>query len=669
MALPLALLALAACTDPKVDRAPHAPSVIVIVLDGVRSDEFTSTSVSDVTGASGEAFAAETWATVAPDATVVRAAWNTGITITAPAHAALVTGHVEALANFPVDTTLGPGLYRPTLPTIFEAARDQLDLPEEQVLLLANTELLEPIEHGLYPGLGAGADTVELLDEEGRPTGEDAAVIDALLERFETRLPRLAVVNLHDVDRAGHYGRGDAYAEGVTVVDEQVARLWDALQAQYPGYTSSLLLVVVSDHGRHHHDEDQGWHNHGDSCTGCREVPLMVVGGGGAAGEVFDERVTALDIVPALAAHLGITMPWAEGLPSPTVFPGFDGSVRTGDVALATDGALTAVQRWRDDPLGRSEVVVGGSIVSTADALAAEAPSVLAGEAGGRVCFRELGNEPVDGGLPWVARCLAEDGAGDWTDMGFPDTEVAPFFRAALAERDGVTWAAWPFNPRGAGEAGTGGRIGLTFAGWTAEAGWTEAVNAQAIFPTDAAIVATDAGLVVACGASFADPDSRYTRHVRIVPVTITDAAPTVEAEVNITLAGLLGEGARVELPALAADGEHVRVAMVGITEAGASIAAATSTDSGRTWSEAVALPDGGPALPYLAPAWEGPDVVWGTLVDGAARLCRAAPGDIDARCVDVGSPRLQSFVVEGDEATVVRDAGSGAWETAVVEW
>ncbi|MDP2306294.1 MAG: alkaline phosphatase family protein [Pseudomonadota bacterium] len=660
--------ALSACTGTEIDRAPHAPSVIVLVLDGVRSDEFTSASASDITGVTGEAYASRTWASVAPVATVVRTAYNTGITITAPAHAALVTGHVEPLANFPVDATLGPGLYRPLLPTIFEAARDQLGLPEEQVLLLANTELLQPIEHGLYPGLGLGAETVELFDEEGHPSGEDAPVIDALLERFDTRLPRLAVVNLHDVDRAGHYGGGDAYIDGVSVVDEQVARLWDTLEAEYPGYTSTLLLIVVADHGRHDHDEDQGWHNHGDSCAGCRGLPLMVVGGGAAGGVILDEGVTALDLVPVIAAHLGITMPWAEGLPNPAVFPGFDGDVREGDVALAADGDLTAVQRWLDDPSRRSEVRVGDRVVSTAGVFAAEAPSVLAAEAGARVCFRELSLEPVDGLLPWVPRCLAETG-GDWTEMGFPDPEVAPFFRAALAEREGVTWAAWPYNPRGAGEAGTGGRIGLAMAGWTPEAGWTDPVTAQAIFPTDPSIVVTDLGFVVAFGASFADPESRYTRHVRIVPVSLADGGFTLAAEVNITLAALLGEGARVEHPALAGEGERLRVAMVGITEAGASIAAATSADGGLTWSPAVGLPDGGAALPYLAPTWEGPEVVWGTLVDGSARLCRAAPGDTDARCVDVGSPRLQSFVVAEGAATVVRDAGSGAWETATVAW
>jgi hypothetical protein len=49
--------------------------------------------------------------------------------------------------------------------------------------------------------------------------------------------------------------------------------------------------------------------------------------------------------------------------------------------------------------------------------------------------------------------------------------------------------------------------------------------------------------------------------------------------------------------------------------------------------------------------------------------LCRAAPGDAEPACVDIGSPRLQSFSVAGGAGTVVRDAGEAAWESAPVEW
>ncbi len=666
--------ALLGCTDPGATEAPSPPSVIVIVLDGVRTDEFTSTTRSDVTGTTGEAFAAETWATVAPDATVVRAARNDGVTITAPAHLALVTGQVEAFANFPVDRAIGPGLYRPTLPTLFEAARDQLGLRAEEVLLLSNTELLAPLDRSLYPGAGRGAAADEVTDPEtGLPVGEDGPVLEALLRRVETLPPRLAVVNLHDVDRAGHYGEPEDYAEGVVDVDEQLATFWEGVQKARPAYAESLLLVVIADHGRHRHDDDSGWRNHGDACTGCREVPLFVVGGGVDAGRVLDETVSLVDLAPALAAHLGVTLPWAEGLPSPALFPGFDQSARSGEVSVAADGALVATQGWLDDPEQRSEVRVGvggeaGTTVSTAGVYAAEAPTVLDGATGGRVCFRELALEPVDGMLPWVARCLARTG-DTWADMGFPDAEVAPFFAAALAERDGVTWAAWPANPRGGGEAGVDGRVGLAVAGWTEGVGWSDPVLAGAIFPTDAAIVATDTGLVAAFGTSFGDPDSRYTRHVRVVPVAITDGAAALGEETNLTLVGLLGEGARVERPALTRDGGVVRVAMLGITEAGVTVAASSSEDGGVTWSGAVALPEGGLPFPHLAPAWDSAEVVWGTLVGEEARLCRAAPGAAEARCVEVGSARLQRFVVADGVAIVVRDAGVGAWETATLSW
>jgi hypothetical protein len=663
------LFLVAGCTGNAGDKGARAPSVIVLVMDGVRTDEFTSTTVSSVTGVTGEAYAKNAWKTLAPDASVVRAAHNTGITITAPAHLALVSGRVDAFANFPVDDVAGPGLYRPLLPTLFEEARSQLDLPEEEVLLLANTELLEPVEHSLYPDAGEGAETWELFDPEtGVPLGEDAPVIAALLERIDATPPRLAVVNLHDVDRAGHYGHGDAYAEGVTAVDEQVAAFWEAVQKKHPAYAESLLLVVVSDHGRHDHDEDQGWHNHGDACTGCREVPLMVIGGGAVADVILDETVAAIDLAPAIAAHLGVTMPWAEGLPDTALFPEATTTPREGDVSRV-GSAIVALQRWLDDPEQRSEVRVGEEIVSTAGVFAAEAPALVEGADGARVCFRELAWDAVDGAYPWVARCLAGSPTEGWAEMGFPDPEVAPFFRAALAERDGTTWAAWPYNPRGAGEAGTGGRIGLSLAGWTPEGGWTEAVNSQGIFPTDAAIVATDLGLVVAYGASMGDPDSRYTRHVRVVPVPLTEGVPVMEELTSFSLVELLGEGARVEHPALAAEGSRVRVAMLGLTEAGGTVAAATSADAGRTWSSPVALPDGGTPLPHLAPAWDGAEVVWGVLVDGAAHLCRATPGDADAACVDVGSARLQSFVAADGAATVVRDAGVGSWETATLAW
>ncbi len=663
-----ALVLLLVGCKPDPETTPHPPSVILIVLDGVRTDEFTGTFPSDATGVTGEAYAAETWATLAPAGTVVRAAHNTGITITAPAHAALVTGRVEPLANFPIDSALGPGLYRPTVPTIFEEARMQLDLSDAEVLLLANTELLSPIGSSVYPGLGEGAEVEEVWNPAiGLTATEDGPVVDRLLERIAEAPPRLALVNLHDVDRAGHYGEGDDYIEGVTLVDGILARLWNALESQHPDYAETLLLVVTADHGRHRHDDDQGWHNHGDACDGCREVPLFVVGGGAALGEVADARVAAIDLPSAMAAHLGIDLPWGEGLPSAAVFPEFDGAVRSGDVAIAADGSVQAFQRWIDDGDQRSEVWVGGALASTPGVFAAEAPSVLDTPEGVRVCMRELAFESTDGYYPWVARCLAELD-GEWKDIGFPDPEVSPIWRAALAAREGVTWAAFPYNPRAAGTAGIEGRIGLGLTAWTAT-GWTVPVVNSTIFPTDAAITATATGLTIASGGSGPDPESRYTRKIKVFPVALGGEAPVWGDATFFTLEALLGGGARVEYPALAASGDAVRIAMLGLTESGGTIATATSVDGGALWSSAQALPSGGAPFPAIGPAWDGEDVVWAALDGDEAVLCRASPEDLAAACVAVGSSRIASFVAADGVATVVRDGGVGQWETAVVTW
>ncbi|MFN7142468.1 MAG: alkaline phosphatase family protein, partial [Myxococcota bacterium] len=471
----LALPLVAGCNG-CVEADPLPPAAIVLVLDGVRTDEFSSRFASDLTGVPGDEYAAETWRAVAPDATVVRAALNPGITITAPAHASMVVGRDEALANFPVDTARGPGRYLPELPTIFEEARAQLGLGEDEVFFLANTELLSPVAESLYPGFDGGA-RYDLVLDNGKPVNDDTPVMEELLARIEAGGPRLVFVNLHDVDRAGHYGEGDAYIDDVAKIDGLLADFWKALERDHPDLVPSLLLVVTADHGRHRHDDHDGFHNHGDACTGCREVPLMLLGAA-KAGQDLDATVTSVDLAPTLAAHLGIDLPWAEGLPFAEALGALDTPRRSGDVDVSASGERIALRSWRDDREARSEVVVDGEVVSTPGIHAAEAPTLLYTAGGARVCFREIDLATGEDTLPWRARCLAEsDGA--WVEMGFPDDEVGPFFRASLTERDGRLWAAWPNNPHGMTDLGEEGGVGLAVAAWDPATGWTDRLWAR----------------------------------------------------------------------------------------------------------------------------------------------------------------------------------------------
>lgn len=662
----LSCLALAGCAGCEAPEPVGPPVVIVLVLDGVRVDEFTTRWPSDLTGVSGEEYAEATWSTVVPGSTVVRAARNTGVTVTAPAHAVLVTGREERYANFPLDE--GPGLYRPELPTIFEEARAQLGLGITDMVLMGNTELIAGVTSSLYPGFPGGASFDLVGTRDGRPERDDAPVFDALLARLDHD-PRLVIVNLHDADRAGHFGEDGEYAANVGKLDELLATFWTTLVEERPELVERLLLIVTADHGRHRHAEHDGWRSHGDSCTGCRDVPLLLVGGARPAQE-RDDEVTLLDLAPTMAAWLGIELPWADGLPYGEAFDRLDATARAGETRPALAGAHAAFQRWRDDRTARSEVVLDGEVVSSLDAHAAEEPVLHAAGDAAWACFRELDVATGEDFLPWRARCLAHaDGA--WAEIGFPDAEVGASFRPALRARDGVLWAAWPRNPDGAADIGLNGEVALALAPWT-EAGWGAPLTATALYPTDVALAATDRGLLVAVGTNLDPPDARYTRRIRVVPVDLS-GEPALDDAVDLTFESVAGPDARIERPALTADGDAVRLAALAHLAEGDTIVVVTeSVDGGLSWSDPVVLPDAGPPFPHLGPAWQNDRLVWAVAPeerDGEALLCRAAVGDPEADCVALDSPRVHSFALDGEGVHVALDRGVGAWERVVAAW
>lgn len=640
------------------------PRALLVVLDGVRTDELTGLAPSPLTGLPGDGWAPRTWETFGAEGTVVREALNPGITITAPAHAALLTGRNEPVANFPVGDE-GVGWYRPERPTLFEEVRAQLALGEEDVVLLGNTELIEPVSASVQPG-AAGARWRIVPDPSGAPAAEDAPVLDAIEAAVEEGPPKLMVVNFHDVDREGHYGDPPDYAEGVRVLDGLVGDLHDWLRGGGAAYADGLLVLVTADHGRHRTYDDEGWRNHGDACVGCRAVPLLVWGGGAAEGEVLDAGpYTTLDVAPTLAAHLGVDVPWAQGIPLSPLVEGLGGNVRSGDVDPAALGDTLAVRRFRDDLEARSEVVVDGEVVSTPGAFAAEEPALAALADGSRVvCFREIELEPDADELPWRPRCLRDAGDG-WVDIGFAAPEAGPLWKPVLLGVGGGLVAVWNHNPNGIGELGAVGDVGVQTAAWDPETGWAPGPAVASYFPTDVSAAATPEGLAVAFGASEGGTDARLRRWVYVA----REVDGALEPGEPFDLAEVLGADARVERPALARVGDTLRLAMHGYGDGGRVVAACESADGGATWTTPIALPTAGDPLPHLTPGWDGDDLVWAEAGEEETALCRARPGDATATCMGAGSARVDGMVVVPGAVVVSRDAGVGAWETSTLTW
>ena len=647
---------------------PGDPHVLVIVLDGVRVDETTSTTPSDLTGVTGEQWASNLWADLAPDATVVRSILNPVLTSTAPGHAAMLIGRPEPLFTVGFQVGAGPGLYRPQIPTIFEAARDQLGWSAADTTFLANTPVPESVLESIYPGQeGAGGTWVPVYarGSDTQIEDDDTRLVDLVRASIEAGPPPFFLVNLHDADRTGHRGEDGVYPNRVAEQDAAVAELWRWLTENHPDYVDGLLLVVTADHGRHRHDLDMGWTGHGDSCDGCREVPLFLAGEGVAKGVVAEGTYTLLDLAPTFAAHLGIDLPWAHGLPlTPLVEGGAPG--RTGEVDVSVSAGRVATRAWRDDFTARSEVRVDGVPVSTPGVFAAEAPTLLVGTLGTFVCHRELAIEPVDGNLPWRARCLVETEAG-WEELGFPDENVGPFWRADLFEHDGALWAAWVHTPlfRDDSDALDGVRL----ARWTPDRGWWPQQHVEAYHTlTDVAAAPTADGFLAAGVVNLPDPDEPYTRRASVWSFDAQGADERGRSA--FPLDALLDEPRRVERPAIRAVGDTVDLAMLGVGADARFVAVARSTDGGVTWTEATALPAGGGALlVHVTPQWDGDHIVWGALLDdGTSGLCRATLGGTTT-CVSTGSPRLDSFDVEAGVATVSVDTGVGQWELGDVRW
>ena len=646
-------LLLACKTTPGV--APEGvddPHVLIFVLDGVRPDEFSSLKVSDLSGVTGEEWGSDFWKGVAPLGRSVRQAVNPGLTSTTSAHALLVTGRPQPVMTVPFKN-LDPGVYFPLIPNLFEEARKQKGWGENEAMILANAVMMGAITHSIHPGYGEGAsyDLVDTPDGSNVPEPDDGVVVNRLKKIIEQGPPKMLLVNLHDSDRLGHEGDKDGYLQRIRKQSQEVSDFYEWMQAEHPAYAWQTLMVVTADHGRHRHNEEGGWINHGDSCTGCREVPMVFLGRKVDPGEV-NQTYTLLDVAPTLAAHLGVELPWAMGMPLLG-----EGQAREGLSEVAGSGTLWAWGRYLSDIAHRSVVEVNGEQLSDTDAFAAEAPSVLEQAGGAWACFRELHLDPAEDFWPWIPRCF-QRGESGWSEIGFPDSNTGPSFRAALATRGDTLGAAWLHTPLTRDSAGLGDVDQLRLSLWE-DGQWSEPTGVDVEFSaTDVSLAATESSWVAAIANNAPAPEQAYTRRIDVYRV----AFHALEASTTFDLAEILTEPRRVEQPALRADGEHVYLAMFGVDKSQRGIAWVESQNAGKTWEDIQWIPRGDILL-HQAPIWSGGRLYWAEQAAEQTRVCSTSASAEPATCLDVDSPRLESFSVSGDKIQAVVDTGSGQWE------
>jgi Sulfatase len=94
----------------------------------------------------------------------------------------------------------------------------------------------------------------------------------------------------------------------VGYVDLLLGRILDRLEET--GQYDDALVVVVADHGTSFRPHGERRRIHAGNMAEIAFVPLLVKAPGQTGGQVVDEHVTTLDVLPTIADLLGVDVPW-----------------------------------------------------------------------------------------------------------------------------------------------------------------------------------------------------------------------------------------------------------------------------------------------------------------------------------------------------------------------
>ncbi len=654
------------------------PTVLVVVMDGARAQETLGDTISSATAEAPWEMMPTVWDELVPQGLRATSAWTLGSSITVPSHGALLTGRRSPpMANYPPSEE--PGAYRSQLPVLAQVllGADPTLAPADAPIL-ANTELLEGLAGSQWPGLPElGSDGFVFVTDPVLDGGshDDSDVLEALQQEMEGGTLRLAVANLHQLDRSGHNGKPDDYVDDIRRLDRPLVSFWRWVQ-DHPDYADRSYLLLMSDHGRHNSASSMPpWRHHGCSCSGCRNVPFLLLGPGVRAGDLVESPVLLTDVAPTLGALLEVELPWADGLvrddllADPTGFPSRQG---LGDLAVASEHR--AELRYDTDPGHRAELWVDGQVLSDPRALVVESPAIATQDDQVWVCWRELSLAGGDTQVRWKQRCsVSLDDGASWEPMPFAEGRGGPYGRPQLLPGDEGLAAAWINSPNGSTTGGStdsdaeGSTVTVRMAlhdgtEWTS--GQAEAVPS---FPTELSAVQDGDRYLLAMGAGNPDAltDVRHTRRVWLAEARLDGETWTIDDPTEVDLEILAPDDPywRVEWPALTvAEDGRLLLAAVGNGSDGSSQAIfAASTDGGESFGKQRVLAVPGTLQPTTGPVWLVDRAVFATIDDDSLQLCA---GDLDGvSCIDTGAPRAQALSVEGDTLHALVDTGVGHWE------
>ncbi len=136
----------------------------------------------------------------------------------------------------------------------------------------------------------------------------DETVTRGAVDYIRQEGPDLSWVYLEYTDDMGHrYGDSEPFYRAVRLMDDQMGRIWKAVQYRQKAFGEDWQVFITTDHGR---TADTG-KNHGGQSD--RERTTWLVTNARGLNSYFRTGVPGIvDIMPTLARHLQISIPKAQ---------------------------------------------------------------------------------------------------------------------------------------------------------------------------------------------------------------------------------------------------------------------------------------------------------------------------------------------------------------------
>ena len=133
----------------------------------------------------------------------------------------------------------------------------------------------------------------------------DEKVVDEAASYILGKGPDLSWVYLEYTDDMGHmHGDSPEFYKAIAYADEQVGRIWNAVEQRQKNNDEDWLVVITTDHGR---DSATG-HNHGGQSA--RERAGWIVTNAKNLNQYFKKNESAMvDIMPTIARFMNIDIP------------------------------------------------------------------------------------------------------------------------------------------------------------------------------------------------------------------------------------------------------------------------------------------------------------------------------------------------------------------------